>query len=245
MTQAIGFANKFYTLWSIDKEPVYTTDSNGKHWLTGYNTRYTYHKNISFDLDKAKSLHPELEVQEDLRGKTTSWSTENKEDLCPNIMKFGKYYGADINDLIEQDFQYVIWFCKDRGYSDNGRYAMELPKVKEHYKSIEDAENKLIENRNNAFSKLLSSGFYEFVAERNLRIQEGFAYLFINDEDLCVTFKFEEGTFSENEYNGFTYGLPVINGKAKRMKGKTVRFEFTEDKSEAYHVIVNNVILLK
>lgn len=69
MIQAIGFANKFFTLWSIDAEPVYTTDAYGKHWLTGYHTRYTYHKNISFDLEKAKALYPSLEVQEDLRGK--------------------------------------------------------------------------------------------------------------------------------------------------------------------------------
>ena len=64
MKQAIGFVNKFYTLWSIDTQPVYTTDVNGKHWLTGYNTNYTYHKNISFDLEKAKSLYPSLEWKE-------------------------------------------------------------------------------------------------------------------------------------------------------------------------------------
>jgi uncharacterized protein (DUF3820 family) len=245
MTQAIGFANKFYTLWSIDKEPVYTTDSNGKHWLTGHNIRYTYHKNISFDLDKAKSLYPTLEVQEDLKGKTSSWSTPNKEDLCPNIMKFGKYYGKDINDLVEQDFQYIIWICENQGYTSNGKYATELPKVKEHFKTIEDAEYKLIESRNNAFGRLLNNGFYEFVADKNLRIYEGFAYIYVTEGDLCVTFKFQEGTFSRNEYNGFTYGLPLVNGKAKRLKGKSVRFEFTQDLSEVYQVIVKNVILLK
>lgn len=241
--KAIGFANKFFTLWSIDSEPVYTTDSNGKHWLTGYNTRYTYHKNISFDLDKAKALYPNVEVHEDLRGKTNSWTTENKEDLCPQIMKFGKYYGKDINELLEQDFQYLLWLCENKGYSSNGKYAMGLAKIQEHFKGIEDASNKLINDRNNAFETILKVGSYEFVAERNLKIIDGFAYIYVNDGDLCITFKFEQGTFSYNEYNGFAYGLPLVKGKAKRMKGKTVKFEFTEDKTEVYQVIVKNVII--
>jgi uncharacterized protein (DUF3820 family) len=243
MIQAIGFANKFFTLWSIDTEPVYTTDAYGKHWLTGYNTRYTYHKNISFDLEKAKALYPTLEVQEDLRGKTNSWTTENKEDLCPQIMKFGKYYGKDINELLEQDFQYLVWICENKGYSSNGKYAKNLPKVQEHFKVIEDASNKFINDRNNAFEAILTAGSYEFVAERNLKINDGFAYIYVNEGDLCITFKFEQGTFSYNEYNGFAYGLPIVKGKAKRMKGKTVKFEFTEDKTEVYQVIVNNVTI--
>lgn len=243
MIQAIGFANKFFTLWSIDTEPVYTTDAYGKHWLTGYNTYYTYHKNISFDIEKAKALYPNLEVQEDLRGKTISWTTENKEDLCPQIMKFGKHYGKDINELLELDFQYLIWICENKGYSSNGKYAKALPKVQEHFRAIEDASNKLIEDRNNAFEATLDAGFYEFVAERNLKINDGFAYIYVNEGDLCITFKFEEGTFSYNEYNGFAYGLPIVKGKAKRMKGKAVKFEFTEDKTEVYQVIVKNVIV--
>lgn len=243
MIQAIGFANKFFTLWSIDTEPVYTTDAYGKHWLTGHNTRYTYHKNISFDLEKAKALYSTLEVREDLRGKTNSWTTENKEDLCPQIMKFGKYYGKDVNELLDLDFQYLIWICENKGYSSNGKYAKNLPKVQEHFKSIEDASNKLINDRNNTFEEVLNSGSYEFVAERNLKINDGFAYIYVNEGNLCITFKFEQGTFSYNEYNGFAYGLPIVKGKAKRMKGKAVKFEFTEDKTEVYQVIVNNVTI--
>lgn len=243
MIQAIGFANKFFTLWSIDVEPVYTTDAYGKHWLTGHNTRYTYQKNISFDVEKAKSLYPTLEVMEDLRGKTTSWTTENKEDLCPEIMKFGKYYGHNINDLLVSDFQYLVWICENKRYSSNGKYAMNLPKIQDHFKAIEDATNKVIEDRNNAFEAILKAGSYEFVAERNLKINDGFAYIYVNEGDLCITFKFEAGTFSYNEYNGFSYGLPIVKGKAKRMKGKAVKFEFTEDKTEVYQVIVNNVII--
>jgi uncharacterized protein (DUF3820 family) len=251
MKQAIGFANKFYTLWSIDTQPVYTTDVYGKHWLTSYNTHYTYHKNISFELEKAKALYPLLEVCEDLKGKSESWvsSNTNNEDLCPQIMKFGKYCGKDINELLEQDFQYLIWIYENKGYSSNGQYVKELPKIQEHFKVIEDNYNKLINDRNNAFKAVLDAGFYEFIAERNLSVDtvSGFAYLRVPiiDTDLMINFKFEQGMYHENYYNGFTYGLPIINGKAKRMKGKYVKFEIIEDTTEVYQVIVKNVTINK
>jgi len=246
MTQAIGFANKFYTLWSIDKQPVYTIDIYGKHWLAGYNTHYTYHKNISFDLERAKVLHPGLEIHEDLRGKTSSWISERKEgeDLCPHIMKFGKYYGKDITELLKEDFQYLIWICENMGYSSNGKYAKNLPEVQSHFNALEDADNKLIADRDSAFKAVVDAGQFEFIADRNLRVNEDYAFMYINEGDLHITFKFDPGTFSYNQYNGFAYGLPLVKGKAKRIKGKTVRFEFAEDTSGVYQVIVNNVEIL-
>jgi len=148
MAKAIGFAGKFYTLWSIEEEPIYTTDSNGKHWLTSCRTRYTYHKNISFDIEVAKAQYPNLDVYEELRGITRSWVSEpKKEDLCPHIMKFGKYYGRDINDLVNDDFQYLLWICENKPFSSNGIYANSLPEIKEHYNRIEDATNKLLNCR--------------------------------------------------------------------------------------------------
>jgi len=251
MSQAIGFANKFYTLWSIEKDEVYFTDANGKHWLTGHNTRFTYHKNISFDLDKAKALYPTLEVQEDLRGKTNSWTAPNKEDLCPQIMKFGKYAGSNIDELLEQDFQYILWICENKSYSSNGVYALSTLKVKEHFKAIEESEAIAATIKQNALEAFLKTDSFEFVPERNLSIHEESAYIRVNVEgDLYVTFKFLSGTFSWNEYNGFTYGLPLVKGKAKRMKGKTVKFQFNGhiklDEEIGFHnsFIVTNVTIL-
>lgn len=247
MKQAIGFANKFYTLWSIDTEPIYTTDSNGKHWLTGNNTRYTYHKNISFDLEKAKELYPTLSVSEDLRGKTNSWvSADKTEDLCPHIMKFGKYYGSDVNELIETDFQYLLWVVENKGYSSNGKYIQNLPVVQKHFQNIEDALNEKIARRTSVFQSLLKVGSYEFVADKNLSVNsvEGTAYISIEiGENVHVSFKFLDGTFTRNYYSGFTYGLPITKGGAKRMKGKTVKFEFTEDTTDINTVIVNSVTI--
>lgn len=246
MKQAIGFANKYYTLWSIDTQPVYTTDAYGKHWLTGHETKYHYHQNISFDLEKAKALHPTLEIMEDLKGKTSSWTSENKEDLCPQIMKFGKYFGANIDELLATDFQYIVWICENKGYTSNGKYASALPIVQAHFKAIEDAENKKIADINASFETFLKSGACEFAPEKNLRICDEFAYVNGNIDGLNITFKFEDGKYSYNEYNGFPYGLPIgADGKSKRIKGKVVRVEFTEDKKQPYSVIVNSISIVK
>jgi len=245
MKQAIGFATKFYTLWSIDTQPVYTTDSHGKHWLTRYDTKFFYNKNISTSIDKVKSLYPDLEVMEDLRGKTESWVSRSVEDLCPQILKFGKYIGRDINEIIEEDFQYIIWLCDNRGYSSNGKYAMSTPQVQAHFKSIDDDINKLISDRNNAFEAFLQNGYVDILMDKNLRVYDDNAYTNVElFEGMFVTIKFDIGTFSKNSYNGYSYGLPLIKGKGKRIKGKTVRFSFTEDKDEVYQVIVNSVEII-
>jgi len=249
MSQAIGFATKFYTLWSIDKEGVYYTDSNGKSWLVGYNMKYFYHKNISTDLVKAKSLYPDLNVIEELRGKTQSWTSENKEDLCPHIMKFGKYEGYDINELITKDFDYVLWICENRSGTNNGMYANELQIVKDYYQAIEDANKKAFDDRNKIFDTILSAGTYEFVAEHNLKLHEGFASIYLKVDEgynMYVEFIFQLGAYTKNFYNGYTYGLPVVKGKAKRMKGKTITLTFIKDENaEDYDrkVIVTNIAI--
>jgi len=249
MKQAIGFANRYYTLWSIEKTPKYVMDAYGKHWLVGYDTKYSYHKNIAFELSKVISLYPNVEIMEDLKGKTSSWVSKNEDDLCPQIMKFGKYRGMNLDDLVESDFKYVLWLCENSRNSSNGKYAMTLDKVKNHFDEIQNNANSAIETKKNAFLSLLEDGFYDFVPERNLRICNDYtiehATLSIDNDDLAVTFKFVRGTFAEYEYDGFPYGLPLVKGKAKRIKGKLVRFEFVNDPTVEHQVIVTDVKILK
>jgi uncharacterized protein (DUF3820 family) len=243
-TQTIGFANKFYTLWYTEKVPVYTTDSYGKHWLVGYNIRYDYLKNISFDLEKVKLLHPGLNINEELRGRTQSWLSENKDDLCPQIMKFGKYAGHDLNELVEKDFQYVLWLSENSTHSHNGKYARSMQKIQDHYQAIEENYTKISEKCKTIFGEILNARSFEFLAERNLKINGNIAYMLVNIDDCHITFNFQPGTFSWNEYNGFEYGLPIVKGKAKRMKGKNVRFEFIPSEND-FELIVTNVTINK
>lgn len=247
MAHIIGFAGTFYTLWDFSNETVYCTDSYGKHWPVREKTNYNYIKNISMDLDSAMAAYPGVTVDEGLKGKHTSFSVQNKqEDLCPNIMKFGKYNGRDLNELISEDFQYVLWLVDNSGYSANGKYAKQLPEVVKHMEGIEQAATDLINNNNETFANLIKAGTITFEAEKNLKIHEKFAYMTVPVGNVYATFIFND--FSAQEYNGKAYALPVINGKAKRIKGKSITLTFTEDTNSEYSVfqaIVNSITINK
>ena len=86
-TTAIGFSNKYYTLWQIEEEtrPL----GNGCNYVV---THYYYIKNISFDKDKALAKYPNASLDENLRGKTASWSSRPKEVWTNvDVFRFGKY----------------------------------------------------------------------------------------------------------------------------------------------------------
>ena len=69
-TTAIGFANKYYTLWQIseDKQNL----GNGRFSIV---THHTYIKNISFDRQTAIEKYPDAIIDETLKGKTQSWDS--------------------------------------------------------------------------------------------------------------------------------------------------------------------------
>jgi len=253
MTQAIGFANKFYTLWTIREDENFFQDAYGNSYCTGVTTYFTYHKNISTDINKVKELFPNLEVYEGLRGKSDSWS-ESKEDknAIPNIMRNGKYAGHDLNLLVVSDFNYVVWVATNLSNA-NSLYAKEIPSVKKHLSEIEKAESEVINFNMNLSQKLSSEGIIEFVATSNLKISSDYAYCTLEVEGVNITFYIPYTMHKEMYYNGFTYGLPLIDGKAKKMKGKTVRFEFTKsckgmesafDYADIFHFQVTKIEIL-
>lgn len=220
----IGFANQFYTLWNVKNEPIYTCDSYGKHWLTGYNTHYFYIKNISTDIEKVKSLYPSLTIDEDLRGHTISWEKKFKEDLCPQIMKFGKYRGENIDELIVKDFNYILWLI-DNNNNSNSKYALLSPIIVDYFKHLEEKKCETKNKKESIFNKFLNKGEYTFIADKNLRLYDDKAYLYTDiDDDICVSFIFSE--FSQQSYNGYDFGYPLINGKAKRIKNKSITLKF-------------------
>jgi len=239
----IGFANLYYTLWDVWNETMYKVDHNGKAWPTHINTHFDYIKNISIDLDKVKAKYPDLEINEELKGQSRSFIKNREEDLSPELLKFGKYSGYTVQEVSEKDFDYILWLIKNCYSVATVEICKEIPKVMEYLKNIEDAENKAIIDREEAFAEMLRVGIYEFTADRNLRMYEDFAYITVDG----ITFKFNAGAFSYNEYNGHSYGLPIINGKAKRMKGKAFKVEFTEDRAgeHMYEVIVNKIEIIK
>lgn len=239
ITQAIGFANTFYTLWSIDTKDNYFQDAYGNYWKTGVTTTYTYHKNVSTDISKVKELYPSLEIIEELRGATKSWecTKESIEDVCPNIMKYGKYKGQDLNLIVESDFDYVLWLAKECSNS-NAKYAMTIEAVKNHIIAKEEESNKFMNENIGLSERLSSEGVIEFVADRNFKMcSSECANIALEIEGKNITFW--SADCKKMYYNGITYALPIIDGKAKKIKGKTIRMEFTKQSNEQMQYCFN------
>lgn len=231
--QKIGFATEFYTLWDVTEEPKYFTDSYGNHWLQEIKTYYGYIQNISKDLATVKAKYPDLDIDEDLRGKNRSWSRTTQEDLTPHILKFGKYSGKPIAEVAEFDFGYILWLLEN-GRSETKRVCYELPKVIEHFAEVERKKQEAMESH-----PIAESGEVEitFLSNPNWNVQENL----IHDADshnLLIDFaekNYAEATigegnkilviFDEVKYVGgmYPYFMGVVNGKAMRIKGKTMK----------------------
>lgn len=245
--KAIGFANKYYTLWSITEQNQYVTDINGNSWLSGVYTVFQYHKNISIDLEKTKILHPDLEIWEDLRGKTSSWLKKSEKNLCPNIIDFGKYYKYTVESILEIDFNYLIWLCDNRSNTENANYAMTLPKVIDYFEnkridSLKEKNNLILE-----FNALIEKGEIELIRESNLKIHGDLGYFTEKIGNIIVTFNFIDNMFIKREYQGFEYGFPSIDDKYKTMKFKNLKYiiekSIDEDSNEDHFNV--NVIDVK
>lgn len=141
--ETIGFANTFYTLWDVSTEIEYYTDLNGKHWPKCEKTHFHYIKNISTDLEKVKSLYPDLSIDEELRGKSLSWTKES-EDLTPEILKFGKYHGKTIQKVSEIDFGYILWLIENANSFAVRGICYALPCVIEYFAEKIKSENELM-----------------------------------------------------------------------------------------------------
>lgn len=224
MSLAIGFATEFYTLWDVIVEPQHTTDAYGKHWHTGNKHIFNYIKNISTDLDKATSLHPGVPVDDGLRGKSRSWSDSrpSDNDECSHILWFGKYIGQDIAKVAKVDFPYILWALENANSPKLRALIAKLPQVIAHQVKIEQEMN--------AIPAIKESGDIELTILSNPREWSdgeivGMAMqaslggghkvsIIINDKDVMLM----PGNYKYPEYY-----LPIIGGKARRVKGKTLK----------------------
>lgn len=226
----IGFANKFFTLWSVRSETIYKTNPyDGNAYPAGTETRYTYLQNLSLDLAKAQAKAKakgatDLTPDEELRGKSSSWV-----DYVPNpalevpdhIFKVGKYRGEDIRE--NTDIDYLFWYAKN---VISGEAVKRLLSLSNDYKFFEGeiypAETvKGIKRIRRARKKALKLGYVEGTMERNIN-DYGFELAGV---EILVGLLPLKSFY----YHDFRYYLPVIDGKAKRVKGKEVKVYVTPE----------------
>lgn len=212
----IGFSNKYYTLWTMSIETR----------TIGYNTYnihyYNYIKNLSMDKDVAFEKAPKGAVYNELlRGKSASF--EKREWIIDND-KFhnGKYNGMLFTEC--SDYEYLAWFFSSvatfeqrkniipileaNGYKYDEHGLLwtpdELAEIAKHNDRIATS-NEILKNNN------------PITIDIKCNVDENGEYY---DCDSEIKIKFPE--IQGNYYRGFEYYLPVMNGKAKRIKNKTI-----------------------
>lgn len=234
---AIGFTNKMFTLWSVSSTPRY---EEGR--MTGHDVVKTYYKNLSMTESEAIAKAKEhgctnLTPDHSLRG-TSVWkgfvlTAEEKRrreeakiakesadaELKKTSFTFGKYEGETYEDISINDENYFMWAYYDRSEDKVMRSGMDKTKLMK-------AEAKAEANRESAKADLIAqaneSGQVVLTIIENPRQQAE------REEEFHMASRTEEGILvffqdvKECDYNGFEYFTPIVNGKGKRVKNKTL-----------------------
>lgn len=223
MKKIIGFATQFYTLWNYEAVPQYKTDSYGNHHQVGIDHKFYYIKNISTDLDKAKSLYPGIEVDEELRGKTSSFQYNEKLDLPEGYFWAGKYAGKLIDEIMESDFQYCLWCAENYG-GPAARYIASHQKYISHFAAIEKAKQDEINSKNLLkVGDIVELEFTKNGYNANEFYTECWTSAMYGDLDIvvnCSGVKLVHGIYP--------YLMPIVNGKAQKTRGKKITVTIIE-----------------
>lgn len=216
MKNIIGFANVFYTLWTVEEFQVHKTDNNGNAHLSAIEYKYTYIKNISTDLEKVKLEFPNTELDLDLRG-NVGFSRFEQIELPINIFWSGKYDGFLIDTVIDIDFDYCLWCVKNSHYKVRD-YIKSLPKYLAYLQGIELNKQEKINNMPKLnIGDVIQLDFISNGFNSDEISNVCFADATFNGFDVRVKsngFKYVDGRYP--------YEMIMINGKAKRTKNKTV-----------------------
>ncbi len=215
----IGKANKYWTLWEVYEDTRYF---RGEPYKV---TVHEYLKNISFDLETAKSKYPDAAVDENLRG-THSWESPvesyDKPDYPDDCFQKGKFRGTKVADCTDLD--YLQWAVGSILHGEAARIAEEIL-VGHGYRRLNDIviadpetvadidrKNEIVKD---AVARIERGETLTCNVEYNLNEDHE-----IVDRSTNIVFFFPE--ISVQYYRGYEYYLPVVNGKAKRVKGKTI-----------------------
>lgn len=225
MKNLIGFATQFYTLWSVEEVPVYVTNSYGQHWLARVDERFTYHKNISKSLEEVRRQYPTLTLDAELRGKTTSFYREGKNQLPDYIFSKGKYAYQLIADVAKMDWQYVLWAHDNMG--NHASHIETLPQWAEHKAKLE-AKAKQKKDADDAIHAIIPIGQPITI----YGLSNGYNLESDSDTIVSVWFRAEVAGIdsdisvhcSNAHFVGgmYPYIMPIVNGKAQKTKNKTI-----------------------
>lgn len=219
----IGFANKFYTLWDYESETVYKTDSYGTHHPVSINHKYTYIKNISFDLDKVKEMYPGVDIDENLRGVSTSFTVGNDINLPVDFFWVGKYCGQKIQEVIQKDLGYCVWAAQNMNIPTTVNFIKSTPEYQEYLKKQQEDKQKIFDEA----GSLKVGDEVEINFLTNGWMSADYVTCCANAEygDLSLVVQCK-GFRAVNSL--YPYIMPQVNGVVQKTKNKTMKVKVVE-----------------
>ena len=239
---AIGFAKQFFTLWNVSGDE--------------YRTEYQYVKNISKDENVVKELYPNVEIDYTLSGgtwivrETPRYVEQHKSDEFQR----GKYSGMKIAEC--DDYKYMEWYF-DMCASQNERELIFAVLEKVGYRII--TSTSFYDGYEHEHNVLIDPETAQMHDERERKFKETIEHIQNNGEiEVTITsnasYNIDENNYTlstDNDsvyiivneaksqyYNGYEYFLPVIDGKARRVKNKTFKFKVKEYEIVGYNIFV-------
>ena len=221
----IGFSTKYFTLWDV-QETIEWTSVGGLN-LPYQKISYCYIQNLSMDENEAKRKAifkgvENFEIDHDLFGRNASFF--HKKELFSKIpsdksyfFEFGKFQGEPIKNCT--DFDYLFWFFNESQNIHAKAILLENGFVEFEGQVVHAEHAKKIKLRDLVFNEIKEKKEVEVEILSNLAFENGFMFSFKNE----VLNGIYLGEKKKMFYNGFTYYLPIIDGKAKRFKGKTAK----------------------
>lgn len=233
----IGFSKKYYTLWDCYTE--INTLPNGVKVTKNHNI---YLKNISFNREKAEKLYPEAKFDETLKGVSRSFTRTFKE-YPDNVFKYGRYEGKLFKEVT--DYDYMKWYFTTTT-EDQQRQLRMILEVHGYYfftqfdgtlgiMSAEEREEELKKGRENFEKKESILETMTLHIDHNVD-SEG---EYLDESGIRLVF---EGA-REMWYQGWTYYLPVINGKCTRIKNKNIKI--TDYEIDGDSILVKKIEIVK
>jgi hypothetical protein len=258
----IGFSNKYYTLWDISEEIVYSELSGGTimcqpTYATHMTVQYCYIQNLSLDLEKAQEKAKamgctNLTPDEELYGRNSNFYSD-KSLVCHlptqllSTFEFGKFRGREISTV--GDLSYLLWYYNESGSVMAKKILLENGYVEVNKSKTDDPwivlmspeEYTSYKHGNQIKAEFESLDEVVVFVERNIYLTtdiSGENYIYVMD----VNFKGEKLRLEFPEvkqmyYNGMIYYLPVINGKAKKVKGKNILVQKTGNKVNKFEIL--------
>lgn len=216
----IGFATKFYTLWNVTYETLYVQDSYGNYHTSGVRQHNNYIKNISMDRAKVEAVYPNVSIDESLRGATRSFSVDHKKDLPVEYFWFGKYNGQLIEEVLKSDLEYCKWAAKNCYSKATVDYIENHPIYVEHLAQEQREKDELL----NSIIDLTPGDKVSVTFTRNgynYDPESGEHGCWVNGwiGDIPCKVYFAD---CKPVYGMYPYIMPVVNGKAQRVKNKTL-----------------------